>query len=98
MENFMTRTLMLISLLLSGAIFGFCFGLFLTMVVNVPMNEALAAIEVPGDIEAARRVWDDYSPRWQFWNQTRTVLSGISFLIALGGVMALSSNHVKQDD
>lgn len=172
MKNFMTRTLMLISLLLSGAIFGFfyawvcstmwgldsidpriaiqamqamngsvrnavfapaffatpvflgvtawvlwrqnyrksaacfalggglylCFGLVLTMVVNVPMNEALAAIEVPSDIEAARRIWDDYSPRWQFWNQTRTVLSGVSFLIAVGGVMVFSPNHVKQAD
>lgn len=80
---------------LSGAVY-LCFGLVLTMVVNVPMNEALAAIEVPDDIEAARRIWDDYSPRWQFWNQTRTLLSGVSFLIALTGVMVLSPSSVKQ--
>nr|WP_254021290.1 anthrone oxygenase family protein [Mesorhizobium escarrei] len=36
-------------------------GLFLTLAVNVPMNEALAAIPVPKDIETAREIWQDYS-------------------------------------
>jgi uncharacterized membrane protein len=71
---------------LSGAVY-FCFGLVLTMLVNVPMNEALATIQAPQDIEAARQVWQDYSPKWQFWNQARTVASGISFLIATIGVL-----------
>lgn len=63
------------------------FGLFLTMSVNVPMNEALAVVAVPGDIEAARTIWQDYSGRWQFWNQVRTAASGLSLtLAAMGGV------------
>lgn len=62
------------------------FGLFLTMSINVPMNEALALIAVPGDIEAARTIWQDYSERWQFWNQVRTVASGVSLALAAVGL------------
>ena len=60
------------------------FGLSLTLAVNVPMNEALAATAIPGDIDAARIIWQDYSGRWQFWNQARTIASGIA--LALAGI------------
>lgn len=74
---------------LSAGIY-FFFGLLLTMAVNVPMNHALGAMAVPQDIEQAREIWTEYSAPWQFWNQTRTVTSGISFLFAVAGVLALS--------
>ncbi|WBU63049.1 DUF1772 domain-containing protein [Paracoccus aerodenitrificans] len=61
-------------------------GLILTMTVNVPMNEALAVITPPQDMEEAEKIWRDYSRPWQLWNQLRTVFSGLSFLIALYGV------------
>lgn len=61
----------------------------LTMLVNLPMNEALALVEVPQDLAAAQAIWQDYSPRWQFWNQIRTVTSGIGFLVALAGLVML---------
>ena len=67
----------------------FLLGLGLTMAVNVPMNEALATITIPIDLEEARQVWMDYSPKWQFWNQTRTIASGCSFLIAAYAAMTL---------
>lgn len=60
------------------------FGLFLTMGVNVPMNEALATVDIPGDVEAAEIIWQGYSPRWQFWNQLRTIASGIA--LAFSGI------------
>lgn len=53
-------------------------GLLLTALVNVPMNEALALVTIPDDIEAARRIWLDYSSDWQVWNQIRTVFSGLA--------------------
>lgn len=56
-------------------------GLLLTAAVNVPMNEALARVIIPDDIEAARRIWLDYSPDWQFWNQIRTLLSGLALVL-----------------
>ena len=65
------------------------FGLFLTMSVNVPMNEALAVTTVPDDIDAARGIWQDYSPRWQFWNQVRTMASGVALAFAGYGLARL---------
>jgi uncharacterized membrane protein len=64
-------------------------GLFLTLTVNVPMNEALAAIAIPDDIETAREIWQDYSERWQFWNQARTIASGIALAFAGFGLVRL---------
>lgn len=52
----------------------------LTMMVNVPMNEALGALPVPEDIAAARAIWQDYSPTWQIWNQTRAAATGLALL------------------
>ncbi|MBB4015165.1 putative membrane protein [Chelatococcus caeni] len=62
------------------------FGLAPTMVVNVPMNEALAGTPVPASRESAQVVWISYSERWQFWNQLRTVAAGIA--LALAGIGA----------
>ena len=64
-------------------------GLVLTMAVNVPMNEALAAVQVPGSVEQARAIWQHYSGRWQVWNTLRTVASGLSLLLAGIGLAAL---------
>ena len=61
----------------------------LTMAVNVPMNETLARQDVPEDIEAARAIWAAYSPDWQFWNQVRTVTSGVGLGLVGIGLMSL---------
>ncbi|WP_136636312.1 DUF1772 domain-containing protein [Pseudooceanicola onchidii] len=53
-------------------------GTILTMAVNVPMNEALALVDVPATLEQARAVWADYSGPWQVFNQIRTVASGVA--------------------
>lgn len=77
----------------AGVLFGLAagvllvFAVLLTMAVNVPMNEALALVAVPDDPEAARRIWSDYSPRWQMWNQARTLAAGLAFVLALAAVI-----------
>ena len=58
----------------------------LTMTVNVPMNEALGATTVPASLEEAQAIWSAYSPRWQMFNIIRTVVSGISLLMAGAGI------------
>lgn len=68
-------------------------GLILTMAVNVQMNEALALIEVPNDIDAARAIWDGYSPRWQVFNIARTVASGVALMLAGAGLWSLGPRH-----
>lgn len=62
-------------------------AVLLTMGVNVPMNEALAQVAVPTDIDAARAIWLAYSPDWQFWNQLRTATSGLGLLMVGIGIM-----------
>ncbi|MFV0307320.1 MAG: DUF1772 domain-containing protein [Desertimonas sp.] len=61
-------------------------GLLLTALVNVPMNEDLADVVVPTDLDAAARIWEDYSGRWQRWNLTRTIASGVALLLAAIGL------------
>lgn len=61
-------------------------GVVLTMAINVPMNEALGALEVPTNIDAAQAIWQAYSPDWQFWNQARTMATGLG-LLCLGLAM-----------
>ena len=52
-----------------------CFGV--TIVRNVPMNEALAGMDLSQD--ATRTYWTGtYLPRWTFWNTVRTLACGLS--------------------
>lgn len=64
-------------------------GLVLTATINVPMNRELDEVVVPSSIEQARMIWDDYSGRWQVFNQLRTVASGISLVLAGLGLSSL---------
>lgn len=64
-------------------------GMILTFIVNVPMNQALGLLDVPGDIAHARQIWTQYSDTWQVWNQIRTGLSGLSLLLAGWGLAQL---------
>jgi uncharacterized membrane protein len=63
----------------------------LTAAFNIPMNEALAGVAVPQDIEDARIIWAEYSTQWQVWNQIRTVTSGIAVLFVGIGFLRLGS-------
>lgn len=65
-------------------------GAFLpTLVVNVPMNDALAGITPPSDTLEAERIWRDYSDPWQLWNHIRAAFSGFALLVAGGGIWYL---------
>jgi uncharacterized membrane protein len=57
-----------------------CFGV--TIVFNVPMNEALAGMDLSED--ASRAYWTGtYLPRWTFWNTVRTLACGLSAALLL---------------
>jgi uncharacterized membrane protein len=64
-------------------------GLLVTALVNVPMNGALGAAVIPADPAAARALLQDYSAPWQFWNQLRTIVSGVALLLVGFGLMAI---------
>lgn len=56
-----------------------------TVVFNVPMNEALARMDLSR--EATRSYWSDtYLPRWTFWNTVRTLACGASAALLLFGL------------
>ena len=60
-------------------------GMFVvTVVFNVPLNDALAAVK-PSTPEAGA-VWASYLKDWVFWNHVRTIASGVAsalFITAL---------------
>jgi len=61
-----------------------CFGV--TVLFNVPMNEALAGMEASSD--TAHEYWiQTYLPRWTFWNSVRTGASAISSALLLFGIL-----------
>ena len=64
-------------------------AMLLTLVVNVPMNDDLAATSIPASTDAAQDVWDAYSRPWQRWNVVRTAVSGVSLVLAGVGLATI---------
>ncbi len=65
-----------------------CFGV--TVVFNVPLNNALAGMELSSD--ATLDYWHGtYLPRWTYWNTVRTAACAISAALLLGGLTWMSS-------
>jgi uncharacterized membrane protein len=50
--------------------------------VNIPMNNDLDGVAIPGDTAEAAKIWSDYSGRWTAWNTFRAV-SGWASLLAM---------------
>jgi uncharacterized membrane protein len=71
------------SMLAGGGLY--VLGMFaVTMAFNVPLNNALAAVQ-PSAPEAVA-VWASYLKDWVFWNHVRTIASVVSsalFIVAL---------------
>lgn len=70
--------------LLAGGLLYLVGGLLVTVVFNVPMNKALAAVG-PDSVEGTT-LWRRYLSNWTAWNHARTVAclaAAASFLIAL---------------
>jgi uncharacterized membrane protein len=59
------------------------------MTINVPMNEELAVLQVPEDVDSAARAWSDYSRPWQFWNSVRAIACGAVLVLSAIGLTRL---------
>lgn len=57
--------------------------IIVTMVVNVPMNEALALVDPAAPDNA--ETWKTYSERWTFWNTVRAFGGSAALLVAVLG-------------
>ena len=70
--------------LLSGGLVYLIGCILVTMVCNVPRNNALAALD-PNTVEAAT-LWSNYVPAWTAWNHVRmaaSVVASALFILAL---------------
>ncbi|WP_296743420.1 DUF1772 domain-containing protein [Mesorhizobium sp.] len=70
--------------LLAGAVLYFVGNPLVTMVFNVPLNDALAAADPTSANSAA--VWTNYLSDWVMWNHVRTITSIVAmicFIMAL---------------
>lgn len=67
-----------------------CFGV--TVFFNVPMNEALAGMNLSED--ATHAYWTGtYLPRWTFWNTVRTLACGASAALLLFGLLSMTQSQ-----
>lgn len=61
------------SYVLAGALLYFVGSFLLTILFNVPLNNALDAADATSP--AGQEVWKNYLSAWTFWNHIRTVAS-----------------------
>lgn len=59
-----------------------------TIVCNVPRNDALAAIDPDGP--DAGRAWASYDPAWTAWNTVRTVAAALAACAFVGSLLLAS--------
>lgn len=75
----------------------YLFGsMMLTYLTNVQMNLELAGMAFPATLEEAETLWRSYSVPWQFWNQIRTVFSGLALALAGTGLVLLGRGARKE--
>ena len=70
--------------LLAGCLLYLVGSIGVTMIFNVPMNNALVAADPSSD--AGQEIWKNYLTNWTFWNHVRTIASlgaTASFITAL---------------
>jgi uncharacterized membrane protein len=73
------------AMLLGGIIY--VLGMFVvTMVFNVPLNDALAAVDPKS--AAAPPLWTRYLSDWTFWNHVRTIASTAACALFIAAIAA----------
>lgn len=62
-------------------------GMFVvTMIFNVPLNDALAAVD-PASAEATK-IWARYLNDWTLWNHVRTISSTAACVLFMAAIAA----------
>jgi uncharacterized membrane protein len=79
--------------LMAAALLYMVGGIAPTMLVNIPMNEALATGQIPED---AASYWKDYSAPWTRWNTLRTIFSTISLVMVGAGLFLYGRDMPKR--
>ena len=78
------------TLLLLAAVVYLLAAFGVTLLFNVPLNEALADMDTATD--ATQAYWNDtYLPRWTYWNTVRTAACALASALLLVGLSQLQS-------
>ncbi|GAB1819951.1 anthrone oxygenase family protein [Herbidospora sp. RD11066] len=64
-----------------------------TMIVNVPLNNALVAAGDITDPARAAQVWAAFAPKWAPWNHLRTVASCAGLLLTGAALFVWAGNR-----
>ncbi|MDR8393771.1 DUF1772 domain-containing protein [Aliifodinibius sp. S!AR15-10] len=70
--------------LIAGGAFYLVGGLLTTLIIHVPMNNALATV-IPSDPGAASH-WESYVNRWTSWNHLRTVMTLLAMALFIAAL------------
>jgi len=80
-----------IAMLAGGALY--VVGMFVvTVVFNVPLNDALAASDPASPATVA--VWKRYLAEWTMWNHVRTVASAVASGLFIAALTSWNSNSI----
>ena len=69
------------SLIITASVCYLLGTLGVTMLKNVPLNNALAVAKI--DSEAGTTLWKNYLNRWTFWNHVRTISALVAAILLL---------------
>lgn len=72
--------------LLAGSLLYLAGTFVVTMVFNVPLNNALAAAKP--DSASAAELWKQYLGSWTVWNHVRTLAASAGLFLAARGILA----------
>ena len=79
-------------ILSSGAVIAYFAAFAMTVAVNVPMNQALAAVDAAALADPGQ-VWRDYAGPWLFWNHLRAAASTLALLLMVLDATAATRRH-----
>ncbi len=81
-------------MLFFGAVAVYVLGAFVpTMIVNVPLNNALLAAGDITDPARAAQVWAEFAPEWAPWNHLRTLASCAGLLLTGAALFVWAGNR-----
>lgn len=82
------------AVLFFGAVAVYVLGAFVpTVIVNVPLNNALLAAGDVTDPARAAQVWAEFAPKWAPWNHLRTLASCAGLLLTGAGLFVWAGNR-----
>ena len=81
--------------LLAGSLLYLVGTVLVTMVFNVPLNDALAAVD-PGSTEGAG-IWTRYVATWTAWNHVRAVAALAAAALLIMALIARVAAHLAAD-